>query len=190
MKVRVHQHVSSSCITTEDVLFSPFHCLHSFIYTNSCSANHRYRNSFRWSHEALFLSWTLIWLYRGPYATITSRYLDSESFFSGLRWLIWLWFIIIYSQYVVSWNVTKFISLTSPCIYFFCKTWCWLSESLWFPFRSSVEINSFNNGNKSTHSGYQPRRSWKHRHENRVVPTGSLPSLWRFHQGRIRSGFR
>lgn len=187
MKVRVHQHVSSSCITTEDVLFSPFHCLHSFIYTNSCSANHRYDIGIPFGDRMKHYSYHGLWF---DCTAVTSRYLDSESFFSGLRWLIWLWFIIIYSQYVVSWNVTKFISLTSPCIYFFCKTWCWLSESLWFPFRSSVEINSFNNGNKSTHSGYQPRRSWKHRHENRVVPTGSLPSLWRFHQGRIRSGFR
>lgn len=179
-------HNDRRCVIFTFSLFT-FIYLYKLLFSQSSL---RYRNSFRWSHEALFLSWTLIWLYRGPYATITSRYLDSESFFSGLRWLIWLWFIIIYSQYVVSWNVTKLISLTSPCIYFFCKTWCWLSESLWFPFRSSVEINSFNNGNKSTHSGYQPRRSWKHRHENRVVPTGSLPSLWRFHQGRIRSGFR
>lgn len=143
------------------------------------------------------IAWSIILIM--DFDLIVPRSLCNNNIALPRLWILFLWaevvnltmiYYNIYSQYVVSWNVTKFISLTSPCIYFFCKTWCWLSESLWFPFRSSVEINSFNNGNKSTHSGYQPRRSWKHRHENRVVPTGSLPSLWRFHQGRIRSGFR
>ena len=51
-------------------------------------------------------------------------------------------------------------------------------------------INS-NNGNKSPGIDGSDQSRWprKNRKENRVVPTGSRPSLWRFHQGWVRSGF-
>lgn len=142
------------------------------------------------------IAWSIILIM--DFDLIVPRSLCNNNIALPRLWILFLWAevvnltMIYYNIFsirsLVKCNQVYFINFTMYLLFF--KKWCWLSESLWFPFRSSVEINSFNNGNKSTHSGYQPRRSWKHRHENRVVPTGSLPSLWRFHQGRIRSGFR
>lgn len=142
------------------------------------------------------IAWSIILIM--DFDLIVPRSLCNNNIALPRLWILFLWAEVV-NLTMIYYNIFSIRSLVICYqVYFinftmyllFCKTWCWLSESLWFPFRSSVEINSFNNGNKSTHSGYQPRRSWKHRHENRVVPTGSLPSLWRFHQGRIRSGFR